>query len=225
MAQNAPPPSDNPALVPDQPRRFPWWLILVFVVVLIFISTFYLAATYERFYIPAESMEPTLMGHEARTNSEGQMEPAVHDQILANKWTYRSEGPKRLDIIVFKAPKEADQMALSEHREPQENILTKRVIGLPGETVEVKTGPDASHAAVFINGKALTEPYIREPMELYGNKAVDAPLKLGPGEYFVMGDNRNNSNDSRYWGVLERGRIIGKVDRIIAPLERQRAFP
>ena len=74
----------------------------------------------------------------------------------------------------------------------------------------------------------LVEPYIKEPMDPPSSAAVygvDKPLTVGPNEYFVMGDNRNDSNDSRYWGTLEKKRILGKVTSILSPPERVRGFP
>ena len=160
------------------------------------------------------------MGHDSGMSFSGvTYKDTVHDTILVNRLVYWRHEPKRGDIIVFTAPKKAD----FEHGHTVENILTKRVIGAPGDTIEIKGGK------VWRNGKPLDEPYIKEPMEdpqpLSATYGVDRPLKLGQNEYYVLGDNRNHSNDSRFWGVVTRNRIIGKVTAIIAPYERQRSFP
>ena len=96
--------------------------------------------------------------------------------------------PKRQQIIVFRAPL------------PGNPDFIKRVIGLPGDTLQVKQG------VVYINGKALDEPYRQDPPNsLETRPAVRVPA----GEYFMMGDNRENSYDSRYWGFVPRANIIG----------------
>jgi signal peptidase I len=193
-------------------------LIIAGVLVFLVIRPFFLQA----FYIPSESMEPTLMGHRRGYNSAtGQTYPDdINDRIFVNKLIYRFRDPKHGEIIVFRAPREADAAAGPENREPVENVLIKRVIGEPGDTIEVKDGK------VWRNGQGLTEPYIKEPMDIdqlgrpdYG---VGEPLKLKNDELFVMGDNRNHSNDSRFWGPLKRDRVIGKASLIFWPLSRIR---
>jgi signal peptidase I len=96
--------------------------------------------------------------------------------------------PRRGDVIIFEYP-----------RDPSRDFI-KRVIGLPGETVEVKTG------RVYINGKLLAEPFGPNP-----GSYTAAPVKVGPDEVYVMGDNRNNSSDSHMWGPLPQKYIIGKA--------------
>jgi signal peptidase I len=178
----------------------------------------------QAFYIPTESMEPTLMGHDAGISRTGAIYPdTAHDHIFVNKLIYHMRDPQRGDIIVFRAEKKADVSAMAEGRDPQENILIKRLIGLPGDTIEEKR--DANGVArVWINGKPLEEPYIKEPMNdppsMDAHYAVDRPLKLSPNELFMMGDNRNHSSDSRYWGPLPRNRVIGKAMFIFWPIAR-----
>lgn len=119
------------------------------------------------------------------------MEPNLHQgqYLIVNKAVYRwLHEPRRGDIVVFEYP-----------RAPDRDFI-KRVIGLPGETVEVRDG------SVYIDGVLLDEPYLSEPTP--GNVA---PRTMGPGEYFVLGDNRDNSSDSRSWGPLPRKNIIGKA--------------
>lgn len=117
------------------------------------------------------------------------MVPALEDgeYLLVGKLSYWFRPPERGDIVVFQPP-----------TNPQEDYI-KRIIGLPGETVEIKEG------MVWINGIPLEEPYIAHPVQ-YGGM-----WSLGADEYFVLGDNRANSSDSHMWGVLPRRNIVGKA--------------
>ena len=101
--------------------------------------------------------------------------------------------PKRQQIIVFEAPPQAAN---------NEDFI-KRVIGLPGDTVEVKRG------VVFVNGKKLDEPYLNPLPDPNGPMETSGPFHVPPHSYFVMGDNRDDSDDSRYWGFVPRANIIG----------------
>ncbi len=118
------------------------------------------------------------------------MEPNFHDGqfLIINKLAYKLGRPSRGDVIVFRYPKN-----------PNRDFI-KRVIGLPGDTVEVRQGQ------VFINGAALQEPY---PL-LHDALSVE-PVTVGPGQLYVMGDNRGNSSDSRVWGLLPMDLVIGKA--------------
>ena len=131
---------------------------------------------FQPFYIPSESMEPTLL---------------VNDRVLVAK---RSTHPGRRDIIVFKRPPGVVEGKLNKD-------LIKRVIALPGETVE---GRDNQ---VFVNGSPLAEPYLPEGTIT----TAFPPTTVGPGQFWVMGDNRNNSSDSRKFGVIEQGSIVGRA--------------
>lgn len=204
-------------------------LIIAGILVFLIIRPFFVQA----FFIPSESMEPTLLGHDAGTK-QGSSTPhddTVHDHIFVNKLIYRFSEPKRGDIIVFRAPARAD----GEHADPaekKENVLIKRLIGIPGDHIFVKEGPnrttDGRQAyAVYRNGQLLDEHYTKEPMEPPQPGAtwgVTKELVLGPGQLFVMGDNRNDSNDSRYWGTLDRDRVIGKANFIFFPFNRIRVL-
>ena len=117
------------------------------------------------------------------------MQPNLHPEqyVLVDKISYRLGQPRRGDIVVFQYP-------LATERD-----FIKRVIGLPGETVTVPGG------AVSINGQPLNEPYIAAP------PAYNNTWTLGPDQYFVLGDNRNNSSDSHNWGPLNRQYLIGRA--------------
>ncbi|HLV81381.1 MAG TPA: signal peptidase I [Chthonomonadaceae bacterium] len=178
---------------------------------------------FQAFFIPSESMEPTLLGHDAGLHNNRWHADTAHDYLFVNKLVYRYREPDRGDIIVFRAPKEADQLDRLLGRPQQENVLIKRLIGLPGDTLEVRTD------GVYRNNRKLLEPYIKEPMALgleesFHFGAEGTPIHLGPGQLWVMGDNRNDSYDSRFWGPLDRGRVIGKAALLFWPLSRFRTI-
>ena len=127
---------------------------------------------------------------------EGSMDPTLNagDVLLVDRMAYRFSTPKRGDIIVYKT---GDDKKASTH--------IKRIIGLPGETVQIVDG------YIYINGKQLDEHYGNEIIEEAGMAAE--PVTLGEDEYFVMGDNRNNSNDAREWEThyVSRDEVLGKA--------------
>lgn len=142
------------------------------------------------FFIPSESMLPTLQ---------------VHDYILVNKFVYRFSHPMRGDILVFHPPHLHD---------PEKKDFIKRVVALEGDEVAVRDGK------VYLNGAALDEPYIAAPpLSDYGPKRIPA------GHIFMMGDNRNNSDDSRNWGPLPLENVVGKAFLIFWPPPRIRLIP
>jgi signal peptidase I len=145
----------------------------------------------QTFYIPSPSMTPTLK---------------VGDRILVNKLAYRFHGVGRGDIIVFRRPPAEDCGT-------PVNDLVKRVIGLPGETISDKNG------TVYIDGRVLVQPWLpRNDPDTY--TPTFAPKKIGPSSYFVMGDDRAVSCDSRSWGTVSRSLIVGKVEMRLWPLGR-----
>ena len=131
-------------------------------------------------YIPSESMLPTLR---------------VNDHLVVEKLSYRFNDPERGDIIVF-MPREELQQQNPSFR----NAFIKRVIGLPGETVEVFGG------TVYIDGVALEEPYTAAPPSYEWGPEV-----VPDDAYLVLGGNRNNSLDSHFWGYVPRQNIIGRA--------------
>ena len=127
--------------------------------------------------IPSASMETTIM---------------TGDKIIGNRLAYLKEDPERLDIVIFKYP------------DNEKELFIKRIIGLPGDTVEIVDGK------VYINGSTepLIEPYLHEtPLGSYG------PVTVPEGAYFMLGDNRNNSADSRFWNhtFVYKDKILGKA--------------
>lgn len=132
-----------------------------------------------------------------RTQVQGEsMEPTLHDgdNLIVDKITYRFNDPKRFDIIVFP------------FRYKENTYYIKRIIGLPGETVQI-----TNDGKIYINQEELKEGYGKEVILDPGNAYT--PITLGEDEYFVLGDNRNNSSDSRSSsvGIIQRDDIIGRA--------------
>lgn len=156
-------------------------------VVLTALIFFVIQALVRNFRVVGSSMEPNLF--------DGQY-------LIIDKVSYRLGSPQRGDVIVFQPPNRPDQ------------DYVKRIIGLPGEVVEVK------HGQVFINGQPLVETYVVRP----GTYDM-AQVRIGPNEYFVLGDNRNNSSDSHSWGTVPAANIIGRAWLSYWPPERWGVIP
>jgi signal peptidase I len=131
------------------------------------------------------------------------MEPTlkINDRVLVNKLAYKLHDVRRGDIIVFSPPPGS---------EPGYKHLVKRVIGLPGETVS------GSGGHVLINGKRLSEPYL--PKGTYTSDF--SPVKIAPDHYWMMGDNRGDSSDSRVFGTITKSAIVGPAFVRMWPISR-----
>ena len=150
--------------------------------------------------IPSSSMEPTL--HCARSASSPGCRAHFSDRVLACRICLDFQSPSRGDVIVFKTPPKAEQQC------GEGGTFVKRLVGLPGETVTEKVGQ------VYIDGKPLKEPYVKFRDTQTGTWHVPK------GQYFFMGDNRAQSCDSRQWGSVPRGNLIGKVFFVYWPPNR-----
>lgn len=144
-----------------------------------------------------------------RTEVEGaSMESTLYngDNLIVDKISYRFKAPQRFDIIVF--PPQCEEPGV---------FYIKRIIGLPGETVQI----DES-GTIYINGEVLQENYGKEIIRPENIKSAKTPIVLGKDEYFVMGDNRNNSTDSRdpRVGNVKRADIVGKAWIRIWPFDK-----
>lgn len=149
------------------------------------------------YYIPSASMEPTLHGCPGCND----------DHILVDKISYRLHDPRRQDVVVFDRPQDAFV---------SEKVLIKRIVGLPGEKVRLMQG------LVYIDGAPLDEPYLRKqcgarPSTPHGSASS---WTIPAGEYFVMGDNRCNSTDSRDFGPIKKSSVVGRAWLIVWPLRR-----
>lgn len=137
------------------------------------------------------------------------MDPTFADgqYLIVDEISYYREAPERGDVIIFKYPKDPSK------------YFIKRIIGLPDETVEIAGGEVTIKTKENGLGWKLSEPYVQ-------NKSSDTITKtLGTGEYFVMGDNRRNSLDSRAWGVLPRDNIVGRTLIRLFPINTIGLFP
>lgn len=130
------------------------------------------------------------------------MVPTFEDKeyLLTDKISYRRRAPLRGEIVVFKAPEEAGCPTGA-------CDFIKRVMGVPGDQVRIDGG------VVHVNGQAVDEPYLSPGVFTQSGKYLreGTTVTLGPDEYFVMGDNRNHSSDSRAWGPIDSGAIVGRV--------------
>jgi signal peptidase I len=143
--------------------------------------------------VPTASMEPTLHCGKPADSCRSR----VSDRVIANRIVYRFHVPERGDIIVFKAPTKVEAACNAG------GTFIKRIIGLPGERVSMR------HGYVSINGARLAEPYLAAGNR--GRESGEWP-RSPPDGYFVLGDNRSKSCDSRRWGVVPRESIIGRAD-------------
>lgn len=146
--------------------------------------------------IPSSSMEPTL--HCARP-APG-CEARFSDRVLANRFVYHFRDPQRGDVVVFETPPAAKAKCGAG------GTFVKRIIGLPGETIQIRLRRGAGF--VYVNGRRLEEPYIEQDRRDIG---PEEKFKVPPSHYFVMGDNRSQSCDSRVWGSVPEENLIGKV--------------
>lgn len=196
--------------VGKQKKQLPFWLefpllIVAALLIAVVIKTF----LFQAFWIPSSSMEDTLQ---------------VFDRVLVSKVTYELSDVARGDIIVFDDPRPGFEQPAEDPLEravrnlkesiglvtPQSEFI-KRVIGLPGDTVHGRDG------GVYVNGVRLVEPYLREPdtpIQPFG------PVEVLAGSLFVMGDNRQASQDSRFFGPIPIDEVVGKAFVVIWPTSR-----
>lgn len=164
---------------------------------LIVLCLTYLVITFvgQRTEVNGASMEPTLCGEEDHA-----------DNLIVDKITYRFQDPERFDIIVFPY-----------YKSEEKTYFIKRIIGLPGETVQID-----AEGNIYIDGEILEESYGKEVISAEHIGLAGKPITLGADEYFVLGDNRNNSTDSRFASVgnIKREDIIGRAWLRIWPFDR-----
>lgn len=170
-----------------------WVLVIAGAIALALVVKVFLL---QAFYIPSLSMSPALH---------------VGDRVLVNKLSYRLHDVNRGDVVVFERPASETSSTIPD--------LIKRVVGLPGESIIIEDG------AVFVNGERLDESYLPEGTI---TSTANAPNKCSPqapcivpeGQVWVMGDNRSDSKDSRYFGPIDQSTIVGRAFITVWPLGR-----
>lgn len=217
----------------DEKQGKPWYIeipmLIVIALALVFVFQTFVGRVYR---IPSESMQPTLYGCAGCTG----------DRIFVDKITYDFGEPEQGDVVVFKGPDSWNSGYRSIRSDnpvirtlenagavigvvpPDQNDLVKRVIAVGGQTV----GGCSPEGHLLVDGKPLTEPYLHEDPAINRNplNCAFGPVTVPEGNVWVMGDNRNNSADSRfhmgdeYQGTVPVDNVIGKVRAIILPLNR-----
>ncbi|MFH2137675.1 MAG: signal peptidase I [Candidatus Omnitrophota bacterium] len=177
-------------------RSKKFWLIIYIIFFLFVFNPSSLVGLYvktsviQAFKIPVGSMMPTLI---------------AGDRIICNKLAYKKSAPKRGDVIIFKFP------------ENPKIVFIKRLVGFPGETLEIRSGQ------IIINGKTLKEPKAIT-QTFYHNRGEygqeEQAITIPEDSYFCLGDNSYNSRDSRYWGFVPKKNLIGKAYKIYWPFDR-----
>jgi signal peptidase I len=193
-------PDDDSVPTPLNKRSYrsvvEWTLIVMAVLVCTVLLRSYVV---QSFSIPSPSMAPTLQ---------------VGDRIIVNKRSYDFHGVHRGDIVVFARPPLEDQ----EYAD-----LVKRVVGLPGETISSRG------CKILINGKVLAEPWLPPgpascstalPDDSHPQYNLPGPFKIPAGEYYMMGDNRTDSQDSRFFGPIPESLMVGRAEAVVWPLGR-----
>ena len=186
---------------------------IAFVVIALILIRFFIC---EVRWIPSASMKPTLI--------EG-------DRVFVERVSRFFTTPNRGDVMIFYPPEtklKTDPISVFSRLTGffcKDTAFIKRVIALPGEKFEIVHNEDGS-TDVLINDKPLDEPYIMDRFEypLCTSDMICGPMVLGEDEYFMMGDNRGHSSDSRYWGVLKENRFIGRAKAVFWPFNRLSYF-
>lgn len=192
----------------------PLWLLFLGLLVLFHWLDSPASLVVRPYKMPTSSMEPTLLGSKAG---------ATPDHVMVDLLGYRFEAPERGDLIVFSTSQipRIPKYNQSGREVDQEEFFVKRLVGLPGERIRISGG------RIYADGRLLDERdgippfnYIEPPGNALEERREGQDYGVGPGEYFVLGDNPPNSSDSRYWGNVPAGSILGKVTLIYYPFNR-----
>jgi signal peptidase I len=161
------------------------------------------AITSKLYRIPSSSMEPTVHCAKPGAGCLGD----ESDRIAVSKVLYEVRDPKRKDIVAYRLPARAAERCGA----PAGSTFVHRIIGLPGESVAIRSG------VVFVDGRRLTEPYIAAGRR---DRESSPARAISKDQYFVLGDNRTQSCDSRVWGLVARDRLIGPKIATYWPWDR-----
>ncbi len=179
---------------PSKARSFTEWLMVIIgaVVMALLLKTFLVQA----FYIPSGSMEPTLM---------------IQDRVIVNKLSYKLHGVNRGDIVVFERPDDEVDSDIKD--------LIKRVIALPGESLVIEEN------GIYVNGRKVHEPYLPSGTVTSTDASPlkcteEQPCVIPQESVWVMGDNRTNSRDSRWFGPISEKKIVGRAFMRVWPFNR-----
>jgi signal peptidase I len=193
----------DPSSTPESPTENPWIETLKTIGLSAVLALGIRSFVAEARFIPSGSMLPTLQ---------------IDDRLIIDKISYRFTDPTRGDIVVFNPTPQLE-------KEKYKDAFIKRVIGLPGDRIDVKGGK------VYLNGKVLSEKYIEEPPNdewsttdkmSSGDHPISWPAngRVPKDSYLVLGDNRNNSYDSHFWGFVPKDKIVGKATLRFWPINR-----
>jgi signal peptidase I len=176
--------------IPQPWRTIVDWFVTIAVAIAVVLT--FQAEVAKPYRIPSPSMEPTLHCAKPVEYCEGRFS----DRVIADRLAYRFRDPERGDIVVFRAPAAADRCGLGDGGSP----FVKRIVGLPGEVVSERDG------VIHIDGDRLFEPYVTPSRRGTANGSWP---RIAPGHYFVLGDNRTRSCDSRTWDTVPRSDLVG----------------
>lgn len=185
--------------LPDPWRTVADWVLTIAIAIgfVLLIKAF----VFNPYRIPSSSMEPTFHCAQPGVGCEADRS----DRVIANRFVLHFRDPKRGDIVVFDTPKQAEvQCGVG-------GVYVKRIVGLPGERISQEDG------LVFIDGERLEEDYIAS--ERLGGGDFEQQ-EIDAGSYFMMGDNRQQSCDSRDWGTVTRSQLIGTASFVYWPINR-----
>ena len=185
--------------LPDPWRTVADWVLTIGIAIGVVLVV--KAYAFNPYRIPSSSMEPTFHCAQPGLGCES----SRSDRVIANRFIFHFRDPKRGEIVVFDTPEQAAvQCGVG-------GVYVKRIIGLPGERISQDDG------VVFIEGERLADPFIEAGRR--GGRDF-SPIELPENSYFMMGDNRRQSCDSRDWGPVQRDLLIGNVSLVYWPVNR-----
>ena len=185
--------------LPDPWRTLADWVLTIGIAIGVVLVV--KAYAFNPYRIPSSSMESTFHCAQPGLGCEANRS----DRVIANRFVFHFRDPKRGEIVVFDTPEQAEvQCGVG-------GVYVKRIIGLPGERISQEDG------VVFVDGERLADPFIDSSRR--GGRDF-SPMEIPGNSYFMMGDNRQQSCDSRDWGPVERDLLIGNVSLVYWPVNR-----